>query len=85
MEKVFFNKYANAVIRTIGGLCFEIYLVQITLLQLDVINISYPWNIAAMWCMIFFWAYVLHVFANFCTQTIKDMEYDWKKVFSPYQ
>lgn len=80
MEKVYEYKIINYLFRGIGGLCFEIYLVQNTIYHVVHIPISYPYNILILWVCIFFWAYVLHVTTNFMVQTVKEMDYDWKKM-----
>lgn len=81
MESIFYSRYLNPLFRTIGGLCFEIYLVQYTLFYHIQLQVTYPYNIVIIWVLIFFWAYVLHIFNNFFIQTIKDGDYDWKNIF----
>lgn len=84
MEKLFNQRILNHLIKGIGGLCLEIYLVQNTIYHFVHIPTSYPYNIPILWFCIFFWSYVLHVFTNFLLQTIKDGDYDWKKMTKIY-
>lgn len=84
MEALFNSRFLNPVFRGIGGLCFEIYLVQYTLFHNVQLPISYPFNILIMWILILIWAYVLHIFSNFFKQTIREDNYDWKNIFSIY-
>lgn len=81
MELLFNTRYLNPIFRGIGGLCFEIYLVQHTLFHNVHLQVHYPFNLLIIWALIFFWAYVLHVFNNFFTQTIKERDYEWEKIF----
>ena len=84
MEALFNSRFLNPVFRGIGGLCFEIYLVQYTLFHNVQLPISYPFNILIMWILILIWAYVLHIFSNFFKQTIREDNYDWRNIFSIY-
>lgn len=84
MERWFKSRVANPVFRGIGGLCFEIYLVQNTIYHFVHIPADYPYNIPVLWLLIFFWAYILHIFNNFMLQTVREPDYDWKKMFTIY-
>lgn len=84
MESLFSHRFLNPVFRCIGGLCFEIYLVQYTLFHNIHLQASYPFNIIIIWLLIFLWAYLLRVFTNFFTQTIKDQDYEWRNIFRVY-
>lgn len=84
MDRIFHNKYLNPVIRSIGGLCFEIYLVQSLLFYSYKNIISYPVNMLFIWIAVLLWAYILHIFSNFFVQTIADGDYDWKKILKIY-
>lgn len=84
METLFNSRYLYPVFRGIGGLCFEIYLVQYILFLHVQLPVPYPINLLSIWVLILFWAYVLHVMTNFFTQTIKDGDYNWKTILSIY-
>ena len=71
-------------IRTIGGLCLEIYICQMFLLKYDplmsVVTKSFPFGILLASLAIFVTAYLLHCISNIWIQTFKDGDYDWKSV-----
>ena len=80
MRSLFYSRYLYPIFRGIGGLCFEIYLVQYTLFYHVELLVSYPCNIVIIWIVILFWAYVLHIFNNFFIQTISSDSYNWKSI-----
>lgn len=84
MQKIYHSRIVYPVARSIGGLCFEIYLVQYTLFKANLIPASYPLNIAIIWLLIFAWAYALHVAVNFFMQTLRQGDYDWKSMLKIY-
>lgn len=84
VEKAYNHKIFGSVIKGIGGLCFEIYLVQTLLFKVLKGMFVYPINLGLMWITIFACAYMLHVFTNFCVQTLSESNYDWKKIFKIY-
>lgn len=84
MKNLFYHRLFNPVFRFIGGLCFEIYLVQYTLFNHIHLPVSSPFNIIIIWLLIFLWAYLLRVFTNFFTQTIKEQDYEWRRLFRVY-
>lgn len=81
---LFKNLYNNLsigfVIKFIGGLCLEIYLVQGNLLT-DKINVIFPLNIIFIFLIIIISAYLLRCGARIFSQTFKDTEYNWKEIF----
>lgn len=80
LKKWYTNKYIGWVIKFIGGLCLEIYLVQGTLFT-DKMNHIFPINILIMFMYIFVIAYILQCGARIFSQTFKDGEYNWKSIF----
>lgn len=74
------NKIFGYLIKLIGGLCLEIYLVQYSLFT-DKMNSLFPINLILMFIIIVIAAYILRCGARIFTQTFKDGEYDWKAVF----
>lgn len=80
LEKLYNNKIIGWLIKFIGSLCLEIYLVQYTLFT-DRMNNIFPFNIIIMFVIIILVAYILRCFARFFSQTFKDEEYDWKQIF----
>lgn len=71
-------------IRTIGGLCLEIYICQMFLLKYDpwmsIVTNSFPIGIILASLAIFVAAYLLHCISNIWIQTFRDGDYDWKNV-----
>lgn len=81
LKKWYTTKYLGGIIKFVGGLCLEIYLVQTTLFT-DKMNNIFPLNIFIMFLIIIFVAYILRCGARIFSQTFKDGEYDWKTVFN---
>lgn len=68
------------IIRAIGGLCLEIYLVQPYLFT-DKFNSIFPLNILVVFIEIILVAYILRCLSRVWSQTFKDNDYNWKEVF----
>lgn len=79
MKAVYPTK-AGWVIRAVGGLCLEVYLVQNCLFT-DKLNFIFPLNILVIFVEILIVAYVLRCLSRIWAQTFKDCDYQWKKVF----
>ena len=80
LKKWYSTKYLGGIIKFVGGLCLEIYLVQSTLFT-DKMNNIFPLNILIMFLIVILAAYILRCGARIFSQTFKDGEYDWKNVF----
>lgn len=83
LTKIYCNKYSGAVIKTIGGLCLEIYIVQFALFTNKMNNI-FPANILIMFMIIIVAAYILRCVSRIFAQTFKGADYDWKEVVKVY-
>lgn len=83
IKKLYYNKYTGSIIKAVGGLCLEVYLVQSSLFT-DKMNNLFPLNLLIMLLIIIAVAYVLRCMARVFSQTFKDGEYDWKAVFKLY-
>ena len=83
MEKIYRSKVGNFLIRFVGGLCLEIYMVQFYLFT-DKLNKIFPLNIIIVFIIIVIAAYITRCFARFISQTFKDSPYEWKKIVSFY-
>ena len=83
MERVYHNRYGHAIIMIIGGLCLEIYLVQLRIIS-DKLNWLFPLNIFVLFVCIFIAAYLLRCFARIWEQTFKEAEYNWKQIIQLY-
>ena len=80
MKKAYHHCTVGWIIKLVGGLCLEIYLVQ-TALFTDKMNAVFPLNLIVMFAIIVFAAYILRCSARLFAQTFKDMDYDWRAVF----
>jgi peptidoglycan/LPS O-acetylase OafA/YrhL len=83
LAKIYKRKIPGAIIKVVGGLCLEIYLVQYVLFT-NKMNGIFPLNLLIMFLIIVVAAYVLRCFARIFSQTFKDADYDWKSVFKLY-
>lgn len=80
LKKWYDNKISGWIIKFIGGLCLEIYLIQGAFFTNKLNNI-FPLNILIIFLAIIIAAYILRCTARTFSQTFKDGEYDWKAVF----
>lgn len=82
-RKIYQSRVGHFIIRFVGGLCLEIYVIQNWLIT-DRMNALFPLNIPIMFCIVILAAYLIRIFARFLSQTFKDAPYDWKKMVSAY-
>ena len=82
-KSLYLSRVGNFIIRFIGGLCLEIYLIQNWLIT-DVLNFLFPLNILIITVIIILAAYLVRCLARFLGQTFKEAPYDWRKMVSPY-
>ena len=83
IKRLYYNKYAGMVIKFVGGLCLEIYLVQYSLFT-DKMNDLFPLNLLLMMIIIIVVAYILRCMARIFIQTFRTEDYCWKDVFKLY-
>jgi len=83
LKRLYNTKVGCWIIRLIGGLCLEIYLVQSSLFT-DKMNCLFPLNIPIMFLIILFVAYLVRCLSRIFSQTFKDGEYDWKEVIRAF-
>ena len=79
-KELFNNSIINNVVMFVGGLCLEIYLIQIPLLKID-LGLPFPINYFAMFALIILSAYLLRSFSRIFSQTFNKQDYNWKEVF----
>lgn len=84
IARIFAKKVVNRIVLFVGGLCYEIYLVQYTLFHFIDRPRIYPLSLVYIGFLIVLAAYVLHVFTNFCLQTFQRGDYDWKAMVKIY-
>ncbi len=80
VHKCFYSKITGWVIKLIGGLCLEIYLVQYSLFT-DKMNSIFPFNLLIIFIVIVFVAYILRCLSRVFSQTFNNNEYNWNEVF----
>lgn len=83
MKRIYRNKWGNAIIMIIGGLCLESYLIQYSLFT-DKLNGIWPLNMIFIVLIILFCSYMVRCAARFFAQTFRTEDYEWKKIFSVY-
>lgn len=77
------HKIYGAIIKFIGSLCLEIYLVQYSLFT-NKMNSIFPLNLIIMFFIIIIAAYILRCIARFWSQTFKDEDYNWSSIIKLY-
>lgn len=75
------KKYIGWIIKFIGGLCLDIYIVQLYLLRNWSYNVPFPANMIAILTMIVLMAYLLRCTARLFSQTFNKQDYNWKEIF----
>lgn len=79
-KKIYNHSVIGWVMKAVGGLCLEVYLVQGSLFT-DKLNNIFPLNIFLIFVEILVAAYILRCLARVWAQTFKDADYEWKSVF----
>lgn len=77
------NRFIGPIIKTISGLCLEVYLVQGVLFT-DKFNDLFPLNLLLVFMIILVIAYILRCMARWFTQTFREADYEWKQIFSVF-
>jgi len=83
MARVYNSRCGGLLIRSVGGLCLEIYLIQ-SFLFTDKMNGIFPLNLLIQFVAIVLAAYLLRCLARIFSQTFKDQDYDWSAVVKLY-
>ncbi len=77
------NRAVYSVVRFVGGLCLEVYLVQDVFFT-DRFNHLFPLNILFIFCIILVAAYLTRCLARLISQTFKESPYDWRQMIRLY-
>lgn len=80
ISRLFTTTLLGTVMKIVGSLCLEIYLVHFVFLT-DMYNNLFPLNILLYFLIVLCAAYLLRCLARIWSQTFKDAPYDWKAVF----
>lgn len=83
MKTLYQSKWIGPVMKTISGLCLEVYLVQ-SVLFTDRYNNLFPFNLFIMFVVIIIVAYILRCLARWFSQTFSEGDYEWKAIFKLY-
>jgi len=83
IKKIYNSRIGYFVIRFVGGLTLEIYLVQ-NYLFTDMMNNVFPLNLVIMLVIIVIGAYIARCFARIIAQTFESEPYSWNKIISLY-
>lgn len=83
LKQIYQHKIGGAIIKIIGGLCLEIYLVQVPFFT-DQFNDYFPLNLIVTFVVILIAAYILRCISRLLSQIFKDQDLDWKGVFHLY-
>ena len=81
--RIYSHPAAQAIIRFVGGLCLEIYLVQFNVITTK-FNHLFPLNILIVFAAALVLAYLTRCLARLILQTFSDHPYDWAKMVSLY-
>lgn len=83
LKRLYGTRFIGPVMKTISGLCLEVYLVQGVLFT-DRFNKWFPFNLLIVFVTILLVAYLLRCMARWFSQTFRDGDYEWGKVFRIY-
>ena len=82
-KSIYNSKVGHFIIRFIGGLCLEIYLIQNWLIT-DKLNNLFPLNILIIFIVVVISAYLCRILARLILQTFRAAPYDWKQMVSAF-
>ena len=82
-KRLYTSKAGHFVVRFIGGLCLEVYLIQDCLFT-DRLNALFPLNLLIVFLAIVVTAYLARCLARLISQTFKEAPYDWPKMVDKY-
>lgn len=83
LKRLYVTRFIGPVMKTISGLCLEVYLVQGVLFT-ERFNKWFPFNLLIVFVTILLVAYLLRCMARWFSQTFRDGDYEWEKVFRIY-
>lgn len=81
--RIYTNKFVMPVVRIIGGLSLEIYIVQQYIIK-ESFNCLFPLNILILFLLIFFSAYIVRWMARLITQLFQNKPLGAKEVIALY-
>lgn len=81
VKRLYYHRIAGWTVKAIGGLCLEVYLVNMHIIN-DKLNGIFPLNLLVVFLAILVAAYILRCLGRIWSQTFKETDYEWKKVFA---
>ena len=82
-RRLYTNKTGHFVVRFIGGLCLEVYLIQDCLFT-DRLNALFPLNLLIVFLAIVLAAYLARCLARLISQTFREAPYEWRAIIDKY-
>lgn len=82
-KRLFQNDRIHWLMRFVGGLCLEVYIVQPSILT-DKLNFLFPLNLLIIFVEIIIFAYGLRTLGRIWMQTFREEDYDWKEIIKPF-
>ncbi len=82
-SKLYNKEWVHWIVRFMGGLCLEVYIVQPKIIT-DKFNNIFPFNLILIFIAIILAAYLLRSLGRIWSQTFKDEDYNWKEFIKPY-
>lgn len=83
LKRLYGTRFWGSIMKTISGLCLEVYLVQGVLFT-DRFNGLFPLNLLIVFVVILIVAYVLRCLARWFSQTFREADYEWREIFRVY-
>jgi len=81
LKRLYQNKWGNAIVMIVGGLCLESYLIQGVLFTKNM-NDIWPLNLIVIVVVILVCSYIVRCVARLFAQTFRSEDYEWDKIFS---
>lgn len=81
IRRLYEKRIIYYIVRFVGGLCLEIYLIQ-SYIFTDKLNDIFPLNLVIIFFIIVIAAYITRIIARLFSQTFKDDPYHWKEIIN---
>lgn len=79
--KLYQISFVSNIIKIVGGLCLESYLIQFAVFT-NSLNFIFPLNLFIIILLVLIAAYIVRCAARLLSQTFRTEDYEWRKVFS---
>lgn len=91
MKKIYNKSCLNFVIMLLSGMCLEMYLCQDSVLTIASTHFKahldkiFPFGLIIVALSVFITAFIAHILSVFISQTMKDGDYNWRKILVWYK